>query len=394
MPHMADSFVDSIGINTHLDDSSTPYEQLYSTFAPLLKSSGIRHLRDGLLDTTWQTYYANLNQLGLAGIHATLITSIGQTAALLQSYPARIPNSFEAYEGPNEYDNSGDPNWASKLQAFMPMLYTAVKSNASTSHFPVIGPSLISVSDEATLGNLSSSMDYGNIHDYFAGFNPGTPGWGSGGFGSDYGSILYNIGAEEQVSGTKPIIATETGYCTLPNTVGAVSTTIQGRYVPRLFMEQFNAGIARTFEYEFADDGASYFGSCGLTTSTFTPRPAYYALSSIIHLLSDPGPSFTTVPLVYTLTGQTANVHHLLLQSRNGAYWLALWIETESWNPNTETAITVPTQAVTVSLPITPLFATLSTLDDTGTMTTAHLTPSAMVNLNLTDRVSILSLDM
>jgi hypothetical protein len=396
LPHMADAFVDSIGINTHLHfDNNSPYNARYAQFAPLLEATGIRHIRDGLVDSQYQPYYDHLKELGAAGIHATLITSVGQSASLFQSFPSRVGSALEAYEAPNEYDDSGDPNWAADLTAFLPKLYAAVKSYGPTAGYPVIGPSLIAASDDAALGNQSAHFDYGNIHNYFSGFNPGTPGWGGPGFGSSYGSILYNMRSEAQVSAQKPIIATETGYCTEANTADAIPSNIQGRYVPRLFLEQFNNGIVRTFEYEFSDEGTGYFSACGLTTFGLTPKPAYYALSNVIHLLGDQGTSFTPIRLPYTLDGSTSNVMHTLLQKRNGTYYLALWIEQLGFDPNALQPIAIPPQNITVTLPDAPASAALSTLDDTGAMITAPLRFSgATMNLTLSDRVTILSFTM
>jgi hypothetical protein len=148
----------------------------------------------------------------------------------------------------------------------------------------------------------------------------------------------------------------------------------------------------RTFEYEFADEGSDYFGTCGLMNFDLTPKPAYNALSAVIHLLSDPGAAFTPVRLSYTLSGQTNNVHHLLLQKRDGTYYLALWIETPSWNANTDALIPVPAQSISVSLPAVPVLPEFSTLDDTGAMTTVPLVPVVNVlNVSLTDRVSVIS---
>lgn len=58
----------------------------------------------GLWITTWTAYYDRLNQLGRDGLKATLITSPNESPALLTAYPAQVPDSFEAYETPNEYD--------------------------------------------------------------------------------------------------------------------------------------------------------------------------------------------------------------------------------------------------------------------------------------------------
>ncbi|HTV73810.1 MAG TPA: hypothetical protein VME66_08915 [Candidatus Acidoferrales bacterium] len=390
----ADAFVDSIGVNVHLHDGGdSVYNARYAAFAPLLEATGIRHLRDGLIDTTYQAYYDHLNELGRAGIHATLITSVGQSVALLRAYPTRVPYAIEAYEGPNEYDARHDPNWVTHLRAFTQLLYHAVKDDSQTAKYPVLGPSLISAQSAAALGDLSAWMDFGNIHDYFAGFNPGTPGWGSAAFGTRYGSIAYNLALEARVSGKKPVIATETGYCTA-DAKNDVPPVVQGRYVPRLFFEQFNAGIVKTFEYEFADDGGNGgFSSCGLIGFDLKPKPAYYALSALIHLLSDPGQAFTPAPLTYVIAGASADVDHTLLQKRDGTYYLALWRELPSWDVNAGVPITVAPEEVSLMVPAGVREASLFALNDDGTMLARPLEfKENLARVTVTDRVSIVAL--
>jgi hypothetical protein len=389
----ADAFVDSIGVDVHLHDGGdSVYNARYAAFAPLLEATGIRHLRDGLIDTTYQPYYDHLNELGRAGIHATLITSMGQSVALLRSYPTRVPYAFEAYEGPNEYDARHDPNWVTNLRAFTQMLYHAVKDDPQTAKYPVLGPSLISAQSAAALGDLSPWIDFGNIHNYFAGFNPGTPGWGSAAFGTRYGSIAYNLALEARVSGKKPIIATETGYGTA-DAKNDVPPVVQGRYVPRLFFEQFNAGIVKTFEYEFADDGGDGgFSTYGLIGFDLKPKPAYYALSSLIHLLSDRGPAFLPAPLTYTIVGASADVAHTLLAKRDGTYYLALWRELPSWDVNAGVPIAVAPEEVSLVVPSGVREASLFALNDDGTMPARPLEfKENLARVTITDRVSIVA---
>jgi len=43
-----------------------------------------------------------------------------------------------------------------------------------------------------------------------------------------------------------------------------------------------------------------------------SPKPAYTALKNLISMLKDPGPAFPLNNLQFTLTGDTANVDHLV----------------------------------------------------------------------------------
>ncbi len=44
----ADAFVDSIGVNTHLDYTESPYARFNDLIKPKLKELGVRHIRDGV----------------------------------------------------------------------------------------------------------------------------------------------------------------------------------------------------------------------------------------------------------------------------------------------------------------------------------------------------------
>jgi len=48
----ADKFVDSVGINVHLNYLDTPYAN-FPQVLQALQLLGVRHVRDGLIDTTW-----------------------------------------------------------------------------------------------------------------------------------------------------------------------------------------------------------------------------------------------------------------------------------------------------------------------------------------------------
>src|ERR1700720_4607740 len=139
----ADAFVDSVGVNVHLHYLDTSYANFPRT-RQSLQDLGIRHLRDGLLDTTWQDYYNRHNELGRLGIKSIYSASPVESDQLLLDYPQRMKDSFEGYEAPNEYDRSQDPNWADTLSKFIARLNATVKASPGTKSFPVIGPSLTS----------------------------------------------------------------------------------------------------------------------------------------------------------------------------------------------------------------------------------------------------------
>jgi len=176
-PLSANAVADSVGVNIHLHYDNTVYGN-FSLIQSLLTNLGVRHTRDGLIDTTWQPYYQRHVALGRLGIKCLFITSPNQSNELLASWPGRVPGAFEAYEAPNEYDLSGDPHWAATLKAFVARLYGAVKGDSTTSKFPVVGPSLTQAASYEQVAGLEQYFDLANMHNYFGGHNPGTPGWG------------------------------------------------------------------------------------------------------------------------------------------------------------------------------------------------------------------------
>lgn len=391
-PANSDVFVDSIGVVTHLRSSGTNYTNSWPTFESLIEASGIRHIGDALISTpTW--YPQNVNALAAAGIHASLITDLTQTA---QDIAATLPSfqpALEAIEGPNEPDLSGDPNWVADTRTFQQMLWSLVKGNPATSSLSVVGPSVLSPADALALGNLSSYLDEGSIHDYFSGYNPGTAGWGSLDQFGIYGSISWNRNVGAVVSGTKPSISTETGYSSSLTNPGGVDSRTLARYIPRLYLEHFLNGIDRTTLYEFYDEpGIGEFNSFGLVGLNNAPKSSYYAVQSLIRLLADPGTVFSTTPLSYGLNGNIANVQHLLLQKRDGTHELVLWVETESFDPVAKTDITVPPQTVTLQPPTLPVTASLATIGDTGTVTSSALTfPNGIATFAIDDHVTVVS---
>ena len=347
----SDSFVDSIGVNVHLGFDDTAYWNYSGIVKPQLTNLGVRHIRDG-----YTSYMAAMsseyNDLAGSGIKSDLLM-IPSTAL---SLAATIPNSLEAVEGPNESDNQNNFSYNSQgfpvgTQEFQTDLYNAIKGNASTASLQVLAPTVINVDDLFSLGSVP--CDDGNIHSY--------PGGGPPSNGLD-----SNCALESVVSGTTPIMATETGYYTYPDNSQGISQLAFSKYVPRVFLEYFRRGIARTYIYDLIDDWSatnpdlnnltpqSHFGLVQVSgpgpNVTATPKVAYTALKNWIALLGDPGASFIPGSLNYSLSGTNQSVlRHLLLQKRDGSYWLAFWQDVSVFNTSTSTDLSPTSQTVTLT---------------------------------------------
>ncbi len=382
----SDSFVNSIGVNTHIAYTNTPYYQQWPSVMQALQNLHVRHVRDGYYP--WPSnnvLYQRHHQLSSLGIDCDYVVSFGATADQLATFKS-LAGDVGYWEAPNEMDDHKGSDWVTRLQTFMPTLYLS----GQATQVPVLGPSLVYRQSYTTLGEVGAWMTYNNLHIYFGGRNPGIGGWGSTDpQGHSYGSIAWwQDNADTDAPGV-PAVVTESGYISeqYPKPY-EISGAIEARYVPRTVLEMFNAGIVRTYFYQLIDDGLSAY-QYGLMDKSLRPKAGYTALSNLTGILSDPGPSFQPGVLNYTLTGNVTNVHHLLLQKRDGSYYLAAWIEVSGYNPATNAALSVPAQSVTLTLPETHTIG-LQRFNDSGQVVSTSLGTAQTVTLKLTDSVSIL----
>jgi hypothetical protein len=389
MAQSADAFVSSVGVNVHLHYTDTPYGD-FPSVERALKDLGVHHIRDALLGTSWQPYYDRLNDLGRSGIKGIFVTNPKENDALLVAFPGRVPESFEGYEAPNEYDASRDPDWAATANTFTERLHDTVKSDPKTSRFLIIGPSLTQPGSFPKVAASAPFFDYANLHNYFGGRNPGTSGWGGGG----YGSINWNLNLAQQAWPGAPIMTTETGYLTDVNKTQGVPEEVAGKYLPRLLLEQWQHGIQRTYIYQLMDMGnENKFNdnSFGLLHSDFSPKPGYNAIQNVIRLLSDPGPAFRTKELEYSLSGDVTGVQHALFEKRDGTFFLVLWIEKPNYDVDGKKLLTVAAHSLTVQT-TNRMTLNLYSLDENGFMHTLAMGVGQTATLNVDDKVTILEL--
>ena len=389
-PVSANAIVDTIGVNVHLHNGNTVYGD-FPLIEKLLLDLGVRHTRDGLIDTTWREYYDRHIALGKLGIKCLFITAPSQTSQLLKIWPSRVPGSFEGYEAPNEYDRSGDPDWAETLKAFMRRLYEAIKTDSSTVGFMLVGPSLTEANSYAQMAGSEQYVDFANMHNYYGGRNPGTPGWGNGG----YGSITYNIQMARTAWPSKPIMTTETGYITDPALSQGIPEAIAGKYAVRAIFEQTLHGVERTYFYELIDEGAAISkteAAFGLARLDGTPKPSYTALRNLIATLTDQGPTSLPPNLQFSLLNASHNVHHLLMAKNDGSYYLAFWQEEQSYDVDKHTKLPVTAERLTFVSSQAFKKLKLITFDPTGAAVKTTLPTCGQISLTATDSVSFLVL--
>lgn len=380
-PVKAETFVDSVGIDVHLHYTDTNYFQKYPLVRQSLVQLHLRHLRDGLVATPVPEYLQRFQELGGLGIHTIFISNFKESAPILAAFPKRVGRTFEAFEAPNEADNQKDPNWAQELTAYMPVLASA----SAQTGFPVIGPSIVHVESYQSLTSLAAFAKFGNLHNYPGGRNPGTAGWGDGGYGS-YDFAQRNLQA---IAPGQPIYTTETGYNNDPKGGSYVPENVSAKYMPRLVLMQYLHGAARTYIYELLSSGNEDFG---LLRSDGTPKPAFGAMKSLMSLLDDHDPRPRADDLDLKVTAQSNAVQHLLLQRSNGHYYLAIWIEAPCYDVPKHLPINVGSQQVAIDLPWKADAVALYQWNETGDAPRSSVEPGSHLSLTVSDFLTVVEI--
>jgi hypothetical protein len=291
----------------------------------------------------------------------TGVTNSALTATITAARQLAEAGALLAVEGPNEPNNFGGVTYQGQTSGvtngtWMPVakfqrdLYRAVKSDATLAKYPVFGASemgaevdnvglqYLAIPDGARclMPDGTRYADFANVHNYVSGHLKGlmdnqafkaasqanVPGF-DGLFGN-HGNTwrMHFAGYPESRLAALPKVTTETGWWT-DNT--AAGDDIQGKVFLNVFLDQYKAGWKHTFIYEMMDDPD---GSCGFYKGDYTTaRKAADYLHNLTTILADGGSLSTPGQLHYSIQGQTATVHDLLLQKSSRAFELAVWGE-------------------------------------------------------------------
>lgn len=393
----ADAFVDSIGVNIHLSYTSGPYYQhFFDIIEPRLKALGVRRLRDGMNPGwTGTSILSHLQQLAADGFRFDLITN-PSTLNGTQVHDIIVKqigvSHVASVENINEPNISWQGNWVTPTRANQQDIWNAIKSDPDTQSIAVYGPSLVIYNTAPPqLGDLSTWLDAGNIHPYYSGRNPETSGWGPGGSGSLAWNVTYMAAP---VSGSKPVVATESGLQNGTSSSNYTPEDISAFYIPRMYLYYFASHIAVTYNYEMIDEGsnmANAQNNYGLLYNDGSLKASYVALQNLIALLQDPGAAFTPQSLSYALTGSTSGVSHLLMQKRDGTFYLAIWLGLQDWDTTRNVPQLHANQMVTLHLG-----QNFSSISSVTSNTSTTWTPLAVANQSVTfpvqDQVTIIRL--
>ncbi len=397
----ADAFQQSIGVNTHVSYTDTAYFKLFPNMLSKLEAAKILHVRDGYFYRTAadpgssSTIFRNHKTFAASNIG--VLYSVGTnnnggiTRPLMESY-LRATGDAEGLEGGNECD-------LNKCIGQAIALYPNLKQVARNMHLYVVAPSMTSLEGARVTGDLSSYIDYTNIHVYYGGRMP-FYGWGDSfgnSHGDSYASTRWWLNIVQAVNGKDKLsMVTETGYPSVSSVVSnppnyTLIDAVAASYIPRTLLNNFNAGVVRTFLYEFVDEGnAGAEQTYGLLRSDLTEKPAYVALKNLSLMTFDSGPKFIPQKLAYKVQGATRDTFHTLLQKSDGTFLLILWQEVSSWDPKTMTAKRVVPNPITLTLAGSHRLLSLSTFDSTGQASVTTLSGSVLTDLPITDQLSVL----
>jgi hypothetical protein len=393
----ADSFVDSVGVVTHLTYNNTPYYTAWPGVLSALETLGVRHIRDGFYDWAASSpYIAEHQALAEAGIKCTYVVPIDSatTPPVIEQFAPEV-SDLEALEAPDECDalnncGGGGATGIANMLAFLPTIDAAGKDLGVS----VLGPSFTQQSSYVMAGNLSAEMTFNNLHVYFGGRNPGTDGWGADDpQGHAYGSFDWWLDQANLDAPGVPSQITETGYIAYPSTSTpyTLPESVEASYIPRTLLLAFIHGIRRTFLYELLDEISS--PGYGLLSSDLTPKPAFTAVKNLLSVLSDPGSSFSPGALSYSVTGADSSLHHVLLQKRDGSFWLVLWLEQSSFDPVAAAPIAVSPENITLRLNSTGSAKQVLQFNDIGNMVSTDVTAGgSTLPLTVSDQLTIVQI--
>jgi hypothetical protein len=397
-PEGVSTFLQNLGINTHLAYQGTAYYGQPQSVISALRYLGINTIRDQPPGYTHDpTTTAANDAVAAAGVQfdALLVgggpVDITDTIAGMVAFQQAYPGSIAAIEGPNEingwpitYEGLTD-TYAAGVQVTQD-LWTAVQSNPSLEPVPVYALTLSYgitgvVAGEEQLGDLAPYVTYGNAHIYACCSNvwqETMPNW---------------LPILKQDTPGAPMVITETGYTTIPSNVDESSAA---KYNLNTFFENALNGIVRTYLYELVDENASatdtnsegYFGEFH---NDWTPKVGATAIHNLTTILQSAGSGTASSALNYSVSGLPATGRTFLLGSST-AFDIAVWIDATVYDPTSATDIAATPYSVTINLGAT--YSNIAVYDPMiGTTPIATYGNVSALNISVTDHPLIVQVN-
>jgi hypothetical protein len=165
-----------------------------------------------------------------------------------------------------------------------------------------------------------------------------------------------------------PRVTTETGW----PTDGSITPDQQGKLLVNLYLSAAKRNWSYTFIYRMFDDNWASWGIYAL--DHMTPKLAATYIHNMTSILSDTSSNFSPAALDYSIPGEPATVHDLLMQKSDGTYELAVWGDQ------------VAGESATVTINLDETRPTVNVYDVTsGTSPIQTLSNVSSVPLTLTD---------
>jgi hypothetical protein len=335
----------------------------------MVRYAGFRWVRGGIEGltaqgpTTLQTYLDLHRQTGVRFSWGLVSGGTDLGRLIETARPLAAAGALLAFEGNNEPNNWGvtyqgeqgggrAPSWlaVAKLQRD---LYRTVKGDPALGNYPVwsisengaevdnVGLQFLAI--PAGAGSLlpegTKYADYANVHNYI--YHPNSRGlaenktWNAAeptsackvdGLYGNYGVTWLKKfrGYSEAELLTLPRVTTETG-----TTIdGPVTEEIQALNLLSMYLDQFKRGWRHTAVYllrDRTDEGGNQ--SFGFFKADYTPRKAAVYLHNLTTILADRGSVKMPDRLDYSIAGEPATMHDMLLRKRDGAFALVVWNE-------------------------------------------------------------------
>jgi hypothetical protein len=280
----------------------------------------------------------------------TTAQTLAGAGALLSVEGPNEPNNYAFYYN-GQWVLANNSSWVPVGQ-YQSSLYAQVKASPTLKNYPVfavteggaevqnVGLQFLTIPAGATTVMPAGTQytDYANAHNYVTGiwgifqdnqaWNAADPTlfgmWD--GLATEFGVTWYKNypGYSSAQLQSLPRVTTETGWGTLGP--GKLTELQQGKLFLNVYLAQFKRGWRYTFIYQMHDGEGGDTVGFGLFHADNTPKLAATYIHNLTTILAD-NTSFTPGTLTYSVLGETATVHDLLMQKSDATFYLAVWDE-------------------------------------------------------------------
>lgn len=350
-----DAFLDSLGINVHVNYNDGAYANL-GKMADDLRYIGFRHIRTHA--GGGPVPLASYVRLGNSGLRFNLIARTNNPADTTVNFAAALmkqaPGSVASVEGFNEINNwpvtykgEKSENAAKAAQA---ELYSKVKAHPELARVPVLY-----FTGGTAVSDLSGMADVANVHAYNN--NATQPGpW-----------LTLSMRQFSGKAAQLPRMNTEFGNFALPKawpagkpwwgsaTALGVDQDTQARITLNAIFEGTARGFARGFIYELLDEKPdpamkSAEMNYGLFTFTHQPKTAATALHNLTGFLREPVSSRPGGTVSARVEETSDSIGWVGIRRKDGSLVLAVWNRAPLWRWNQQSS--TPIKSAMMSAPI------------------------------------------